>query len=158
MDWPTMELVLAAAEAMQPGLVDITGPRHPELNPCFRRFVRALAGAGRAVQVRTNLTALLAPGMAGLIEFLRECEVRLVGSMPCYLEENVAAQRGVGAYAKSVEALRRLNAAGYGVDGGLPSTWSTIPAGPPCRRSRLDWRRTIAGNWAGGLAYRSPDC
>ena len=41
MEWPTMELVLEAAEDIPCGLVDLTGGA-PELNPYFRLFVNAL--------------------------------------------------------------------------------------------------------------------
>jgi len=40
-----------------------------------------------------------------------------VASLPCYLEQNVDTQRGDGVFAKSLEALRRLNALGYGQPG-----------------------------------------
>ena len=118
MDWPTMERIVNAADDARCRLIDITGGA-PELNPNLRRFIRALLERGHIAQVRTNLTALLEPGMEGLPEFFRDHRVRLVGSMPCYLEENVARQRGEGAYQKSTQALRMLNALGYGTDESL---------------------------------------
>ena len=51
------------------------------------------------------------PGMESMPGFFREHEVRLVASVPCYLDENVDRQRGAGAHAGSIRALRRLNAA-----------------------------------------------
>jgi radical SAM/Cys-rich protein len=50
------------------------------------------------------------------VEFFRAYKVKLVGSLPCYLEENVKAQRGEGVYEKSVKSLGKLNAHGYGID------------------------------------------
>lgn len=129
MSWETMELVLDAAEEAKPKLVDLTGGA-PELNSEFRRFVVSLRADGHRVQVRTNLTALLEQGSADLPDFFRRHAVSLVASMPCYLEENVAAQRGAGVYKKSVEAMRRLNAAGYGVEGGLQLDLVYNPGGP----------------------------
>jgi len=38
----------------------------------------------------------------------------VVASLPCYGAENVEKQRGRGVFDKSIEALRRLNALGYG--------------------------------------------
>jgi radical SAM/Cys-rich protein len=96
-------------------LVDLTGGA-PELNPHFCRFVEHLRSDGFAVQVRTNLTVLLEPGMEDLPEFFRSRDVQLVASLPCYTEENVRAQRGPGVYEQSVAALRRLNALGYGAE------------------------------------------
>lgn len=113
MDWPTMESVLGAAGSVNCELVDITGGA-PELNPHFRRFVTALREQGHRVQVRTNLTVLLEPGLESLPEFLRDHQVQLVASLPCYTEENVAAQRGRGVFQRSITALRRLNDLGYG--------------------------------------------
>jgi radical SAM/Cys-rich protein len=115
MDWPTMEQVFRAARDCNCRRVDVTGGA-PELNPHFRRFIVRLRSDGCAVQVRTNLTVLFEPGMEDLPEFLSSREVQLVASMPCYLEKNVRAQRGARAYERSVAALRRLNALGYGVD------------------------------------------
>ncbi len=114
MDWSIMELVLAAANRTQCRLVDLTGGA-PELAGSFRRFVEALSLAGHDVQMRTNLTAMLEPGMETVAEFLADLKVKLVASMPCYLQENVDAQRGQGVYLRSIEVLQRLNALGYGM-------------------------------------------
>jgi MoaA/NifB/PqqE/SkfB family radical SAM enzyme len=91
--------------------VDITGGA-PELNPHLRQLVQAVRQDGREVQVRTNLTVLLEKGQEDTIDFLRRHGVRLIASMPCYLDENVTTQRGPGVYCRSVEAIRRLNEAG----------------------------------------------
>jgi radical SAM/Cys-rich protein len=115
MDWPVMEKVLAVAKAVCPETVDITGGA-PELNPHLRRFIEELSRMGISAQVRTNLTALLEKGSEDLTGFFRTHKVKLVGSLPCYLEENVRAQRGNGVYEKSVEALKKLNSIGYGID------------------------------------------
>lgn len=51
--------------------------------------------------------------------------------MPCYLEDNVDRQRGKGVYQGSIEALRRLNALGYGRPGsGLVLNLVYNPQGP----------------------------
>jgi radical SAM/Cys-rich protein len=82
-----------------------------------------------------------------MIGFLREHRVSLVGSMPCYLEENVAAQRGPDAYNRSGEAIRRLNAVGYAMDDGLELNLVYNPVGPflPPEQSALekDYRREL---------------
>jgi len=124
-----MELVLEAARGAQAQLVDLTGGA-PELNPHFCRIVKALRKNGHAVQVRTNLTVLLEPGMEKMPEFLQKRKIRLVASLPCYLEENVSAQRGKGIYEKSITAIRQLNALGYGKDPDLPLSLVYNPGGP----------------------------
>ncbi len=118
MEWPTMEAILGLLDEAPCKTVDLTGGA-PELNPHFRDFVKALRERDLPVQVRTNLTVLLEPGMEDLPEFFRDLGVGLIASMPCYLEENVRAQRGAGAYEGSIEILRRLNALGYGQDPSL---------------------------------------
>lgn len=146
MDWGMMELVLDACRSARPKLVDLTGGA-PELNPHFRRFVEALRKEGHPVQARTNLTVLLDRGNETLPEFLRGHEVQLAASLPCYLEENVEAQRGKGAFQKSIAALRRLNALGYGAKGGLPLHLVHNPTGPflPPAQADLekDYRREL---------------
>ena len=129
MEWSTMELILECARRVKPRLVDITGGA-PELNPNLRRFVEALRAAGTDVQVRTNLTVLLEPGMEDMPTFFRDNKVALVASMPCYLEENVRAQRGPGIYEKSIEAIKKLNALGYGMDPELVLNLVYNPGGP----------------------------
>jgi radical SAM/Cys-rich protein len=63
---------------------------------------------------RCNLTILLEPGHEDLADFLAANSVEVVASLPCYLEDNVDRQRGKGVFGRSVTALRRLNALGYG--------------------------------------------
>jgi radical SAM/Cys-rich protein len=127
-------------------LVDLTGGA-PELNPHFRNFVLALRRGGHTVQVRTNLTVLLEPGMEDLPEFFRDQHIQLVASMPCYLEENVCAQRGKGVYEKSIAAIKRLNALGYGSNPELLLSLIYNPGGPflPPPQSVLeeDYRREL---------------
>lgn len=146
MEWPVMELILRAAGMARTELVDLTGGS-PELNPHLRRFISALGEQGHRVQVRTNLTVLLEPGMEDLPEFHRENQVQLVASLPCYSEENVCSQRGDGVYEKSIEAIRRLNALGYGSDPGLVLNLVYNPAGPflPPEQTSLekDYKREL---------------
>jgi radical SAM/Cys-rich protein len=154
MEWPVMELVLEAVRSSRCRLVDLTGGA-PELNPHFRRFVTDLRRTGCTVQVRTNLTVLLEPGMEGLPEFFREHEAHLVASMPCYLEENVSAQRGKGVYEKSIAVIRRLNALGYGVEPSLPLNLVYNPGGaflPPLQVAlEEDYRRELGNRF--GIAF-----
>jgi radical SAM/Cys-rich protein len=80
-------------------------------------------------------------------EFFREHNIRLVASLPCYLEENVSTQRGKGVYEKSITAIRQLNTLGYGKDPELPLSLVYNPGGPflPPPQSMLeeDYRREM---------------
>jgi len=146
MDWATMQLVVGVADGVHPKLVDVTGGA-PELNPSLSKFVDALREGGHTVQVRTNLAALLEAGKEGMIGFYRDAGVRLVASLPCYTKANVDAQRGAGAYEKSIEALKRLNAVGYGSDLNLKLDLMYNPGGaflPPEQSSlESDYRANL---------------
>ena len=146
MEWTVMASILELVKEVRPKLVDITGGA-PELNFNIRRFVIELRKIGTTVQLRTNLTVLLEPGMEDLPSFFRDNEVKLVASMPCYLEENVCAQRGTGIYEKSTEALNKLNSLGYGIESGLTLDLVYNPGGPvlPPDQSSLekDYKREL---------------
>jgi radical SAM/Cys-rich protein len=111
-------------------VVDLTGGA-PEMNPEFRWFVGEVRRLGRHVIDRCNLTILTAPGFDDLPRFLAEHEVEIIASLPCYLERNTDGQRGDGVFSRSIDALRRLNALGYGQpDGRLPLHLVYNPLGP----------------------------
>ncbi len=146
MSWETMTQVIQAAERIPARVVDITGGA-PELNPNFRRFVTELRSRNFHVLVRTNLTVFFEPGNADMPKFYRDQGVHLVASLPCYLKENVDLQRGDGVYIKSIEAIKQLNALGYGEDPLLPLDLIYNPIGPalPPSQSKLeeDYRREL---------------
>lgn len=110
----TLDILLAVIDRHSVATLDITGGA-PELHPRFRDLVRRARASGCHVIDRCNLTVLLEPGCETLAEFLAGQGVEIVASLPCYLQENVDAQRGDGVFTKSIEALRRLNALGYGM-------------------------------------------
>ncbi|MCF8070327.1 MAG: arsenosugar biosynthesis radical SAM protein ArsS [Desulfobacterales bacterium] len=125
----TMSAIADLAARLKVSKVDITGGA-PELNPHFRFLISSLRKSGLPVQARTNLNVLATPKLEGTIKFLHDNEVSLVASMPCYLEENVCAQRGAGIYQKNIKALQELNAVDYGKPGGLPLYLVYNPGGP----------------------------
>jgi radical SAM/Cys-rich protein len=94
-------------------VVDLTGGA-PEMNPGFRRLVAEARRRNLRVIDRCNLTVLLEPGHTDLPEFLAEQHVHVIASLPCYTAANVDRQRGLGVFDGSIEALKRLNALGYG--------------------------------------------
>jgi radical SAM/Cys-rich protein len=93
--------------------LDITGGA-PELNPDFRYFVREARNAGARVIVRHNLTVMFEKDQEDLPEFFAENEIEVVSSLPYFLGAQTDAQRGAGVFDKSIRALKKLNAAGYG--------------------------------------------
>jgi radical SAM/Cys-rich protein len=141
------DVVLAFLERRRIATLDITGGA-PELNPHFRRLVAAARDMGVRVIDRCNLTILEVPGQEDLAEFLAAQQVEVVASMPCYLEDNVERQRGKGVFAASIRGLQRLNALGYGREGGgLVLNLVYNPQGPslPPAQDKLedDYKRVL---------------
>jgi radical SAM/Cys-rich protein len=124
--------------ARHPGIakLDVTGGA-PELHAGFRGFVERARALGRHVMVRHNLTVQLDPHPQGgesleyLPEFFAGQRVEVISSLPYYQQYFTDAQRGDGVFGKSIEAMRRLNARGYGVEGsGLMLNLVYNPVGP----------------------------
>ena len=118
MSGETAEQILAAIRRFKIPTLDITGGA-PELNASFRRLVSESRAAGTRVIVRHNLTVMFENGQEDLPEFFRENRVEVVSSLPYFLQAQTDAQRGQGVFNKSIEALRRLNSVGYGIEDGL---------------------------------------
>jgi radical SAM/Cys-rich protein len=96
-----------------PPIVDLTGGA-PELSEFFPYLVEVARAAGAHVIDRNNLTILEESGYESLPEYLARHEVEVFASLPCYSPENVNKQRGQGVFDKSIAALKKLNAVGYG--------------------------------------------
>ncbi len=95
--------------------LDLTGGA-PEMHPHFQSLVIAARKRDIKVIDRCNLVILEEPGYEDLAEFLFDNQVEITASLPCYLEDNVDAQRGKGVFASSLSALKKLNDLGYGDD------------------------------------------
>ena len=127
MDDETVEQVIAAIRTSGAHTADLTGGA-PELHPRFRDVVQAAFDAGKHVMDRCNLTVLLLPRNAGLVDWLAARNVEIVASLPHYRRPNTDAQRGEGVFERSLRALRILNAAGYGK--GDPKRRLTLVSNP----------------------------
>jgi radical SAM/Cys-rich protein len=110
----TMELCLRALAATNIQKVDITGGA-PEMNPNFRWLVEEVKQLGRHVMDRCNLTVLFVKGKEDLPQFFAKHEVEVICSLPYFQERETDRQRGNGVFARSIEALRKLNDVGYGM-------------------------------------------
>jgi radical SAM/Cys-rich protein len=147
----TAERVLFLLKSSQRvNTVDITGGA-PELNPNFRRLIEETRAQGLHVIDRCNLTILLEPGFEELPVFLARNRVEVTASLPCYTRDNVDAQRGRGAFDKSIEALQLLNQLGYGIDPALPLNLVYNPLGaslpPPQDALEADYKRRLQENF-----------
>ena len=157
MDAGTMALIPQVLAARGIGTLDLTGGA-PELHPGFRDLVRSARALGVKVIDRCNLTILFEPGQEGLAEFLAEHEVEVVASLPCYSVDNVDRQRGKGVFDKSIAALQRLNALGYGREGsGRVLNLVYNPQGavlpPPQPALEADYKRELGAHF--GIVFNS---
>ncbi|NEP02658.1 MAG: radical SAM/Cys-rich domain protein [Symploca sp. SIO2E9] len=96
-------------------IVDLTGGA-PEMNYGFNQLVEAARATGKEVIVRSNLTIYFEPGFEYLPEYFAKHQLKVVASLPCYLEDNVDKMRGKGVYNDSIRAIQWLNQLGYGRD------------------------------------------
>ena len=110
----TLEYCLEALRDSDIETVDLTGGA-PEMNPHFEWFVEEVSKLGKHIIVRSNLTILTTtPKYQALPAFFAEHGVEVTCSLPFYSKSRTDRQRGEGTYDKSVEALQKLNAIGYG--------------------------------------------
>ena len=150
MDRETVDACIAALDRSDAHTVDLTGGA-PELNPNFRYLVDQCVARGKHVIDRCNLTVLLLQRYSDLPEFFAEREVEVVCSLPHFRRRNTDAQRGDGAFEKSIRALELLNAAGYG--SGDPRRILTLMVNPvgglltgdQCSMER-EWKRGLDRN------------
>jgi len=143
----TVDNVIAYLASSNLHNLDLTGGA-PELNPYFMDLVHSVRKMGVHVTDRCNLTIMEESGMEGLGEFLADHQVEIIGSLPCYLKENVDRQRGKGVFDTSIRALRKLNQLGYGQKGSeLILNLVYNPLGPflppPQRVLEEDYRREL---------------
>jgi radical SAM/Cys-rich protein len=139
--------VLAFLASSSAGTLDITGGA-PELHPQFRPLVEQARALGARVIDRCNLTILEEAGYEPLAGFLARQRVEITASLPCYTPELVDRQRGKGVYERSIAALKRLNALGYGEPGGtLVLNLVYNPQGPglppPQAALEADYKRIL---------------
>jgi radical SAM/Cys-rich protein len=147
----------------QIGKLDVTGGA-PELHPGFDAFVERAVTLGKHVMVRHNLTVQLdghpqtGESKQYLPQFFARNRVEVISSLPYYQEYFTDAQRGSGIFKKSLKAMRRLNALGYGVEGsGLALNLVYNPVGPylPAAQAGLeaDYKRELKDKF--GLVFNS---
>jgi len=140
--------------------VDLTGGA-PELNRQFRFIVRECSKLGKEIIDRCNLTVLLEPHQGDLPRFLAEHKVRVIASLPCYLEDNVDSQRGDQIFVRSIKGLQMLNEVGFGKKGsGLHLDLVYNPTGihlPPTKEKLIgDYKRVLKDKY--GIMFNDLHC
>ena len=121
----------------RPEIVDLTGGA-PELSEFFRYLVEQARACGAHVIDRNNLTIIEESGFDWLPEYLARHSVEVIASLPCYSAKNVNQQRGNGVFDKSIAALKKLNAAGYGTKLPLHLVYNPLGANLPGPQAELE--------------------
>ena len=146
----TIEACLDVLRKSKIQTLDITGGA-PELIPDFRYFAIEARKTGAKVMVRHNLTVMFEEEQTDLPEFFAENEIEIVSSMPYFLQQQTDAQRGAGVFIKSVEALKKLNSVGYGLEKNLVLNLVYNPVGAflPPEQSAIesDFRRELQNRY-----------
>jgi len=151
----TMEAVVSFARRFPFQVLDITGGA-PELVPDLPFLIEQLAPLAPRLMLRTNLSALNVAAMESLLALCVASRVVLIASFPSTNPSQADAQRGAGATEAGIAVLKKLNAAGYGVEGtGLELDLVSNPVGtflPDLQESaERKFRQDLRRKW--GIAF-----
>jgi len=147
----TMQACLDAFEAGSFKSVDITGGA-PEMHPELEWFLRKWQERGVKPICRTNLCILTQPEYQRFVQLYADVDAALFASLPFYSARNVEKIRGNGTFMASIEAMRMLNAVGFGDHDGNDDTHTITlvfnPAGatlPPDQATmEAQFRRSLS--------------
>ena len=147
----TMQDCLDILNAHDIPTVDLTGGA-PEMNPNFKWFVDEVKKLDLHIIVRSNLTILETNGFEDYAEFMANHKVEIVSSLPYYKKSFTDKQRGDGVFDKSIAAMKKLNALGYGKeDAELKFHLVYNPVGAYLPPSQLeleqDYKRELKNNF-----------
>jgi len=151
MDLETVDQVVSYAGRGGFETIDITGGA-PELNPNLVILIEGLAPFAPKIMVRSNLTALNDGKRAYLMDLFKAYRVAIVASFPSLNEAQSDSQRGQGVFQTTIDALRKLNAMGYGQEtSGLElnlvsnPTGAFLPSSQPQTEKRF--RQVLKQKW-----------
>jgi radical SAM/Cys-rich protein len=147
----TAEEVIAYADKSRFDVIDITGGA-PELNPNIGTLIHELSALAPRLMIRSNLSVLMDEKRDELTALLKDRRVIIVASFPSYSETQADSQRGSGVFQVSIEALRKLNAMGYGQNGtGLELDLVSNPTGAflPTAQGQMEqrFREVLKKKW-----------
>jgi len=155
MNEDTLSQVAVFAQRVGFKTIDITGGA-PELHPELVSMIETLSPLAQRLIVRSNLTALEDTHPDRFIDAFTRYGVVVVASFPSVNHAQTESQRGKGVFQKSIKALQRLNAVGYGKEGtGLELDLVSNPAGaflPPSQAQAEERFRTFL-NRKWGLVF-----
>ena len=112
----TMAAVVSFTRRFPFQVIDITGGA-PELVPDLPFLIEGFAPLAPRLMLRTNLSALSGAARESLLALCVAHRVVLVASFPSTNPSQADAQRGAGVTEAAIAVLKKLNAAGYGMEG-----------------------------------------
>lgn len=125
----TMGAVISFARRFPFRVIDITGGA-PELVADLPFLIEGLAPLAPRMLLRTNLSALRDAARESLLALCAAHRVVLIASFPSTNPSQADSQRGAGETEAGIAVLKKLNAAGYGVEGtGLELDLVSNPVG-----------------------------
>ncbi|MCL5883958.1 MAG: arsenosugar biosynthesis radical SAM protein ArsS [Deltaproteobacteria bacterium] len=153
----TMEAVIAFARRNAFQVIDITGGA-PELVPGLPFLIEGLAPLAPRLLLRPNLSALAAKARNALLDLCVAGRVVLIASFPSTNPSQTNSQRGAGVAEAGIDMLKKLNAAGYGVEGtGLELNLVSNPVGAflpaPQAPAEKKFKRDLMRKW--GIAFNN---
>ncbi|MGD2271550.1 MAG: arsenosugar biosynthesis radical SAM protein ArsS [Desulfobacterales bacterium] len=153
----TIREVLAFAQKNRFETIDITGGA-PELNPNIVDIIEGFSPLAPRVMFRSNLSVLNDGKRDDLIDLLKSHQLVIVASFPSLNSAQADSQRGNGSFRTSLDALRKLNAIGYGQQGSnLELDLVSNPTGaflPPSQnQTEKRFREVLKNKW--GIVFNN---
>lgn len=151
MDQKTVCEVISYAKRSNFEVIDITGGA-PELNPNIISLIQGLVPLAPKIMLRSNLSALNDGHHNDLMDMIKSYHIVIVASLPSLNQSQTDSQRGSGIFEKSIAALQKLNALGYGQEGsGLELNLVSNPTGaflsPAQEHTEKMYRQVLAKKW-----------
>ena len=138
-------------------ILDITGGA-PELNPYIDTLIEDASDVVPRMMLRSNLSVLNDGKRDHLMTLLSEKRVGIVASFPSLNEIQTDSQRGDGIFQIIIDALKKLNAMGYGHnDSGLELNLVSNPTGaflpPDQAQTEKRFRQVLKRKW--GIVFNN---
>ena len=157
MDPGIIREIISYAQRSKFETIDITGGA-PELNPDIGMMIEEVFSLCPRIMLRSNLSALNDGRREYLFELLKAHRIVIVASFPSLNEAQTDSQRGDRIFQTTIDALKKLNAMGYGHEGsGLELSLVSNPTGaflPPNQaQTEKRFRQVLKRKW--GIVFNN---
>jgi radical SAM/Cys-rich protein len=157
MDPGIIREIISYAQRSKFETIDITGGA-PELNPNIGMMIEEVFSLCHRIMLRSNLSALNDGRREYFFELLKAHRIVIVASFPSLNEAQTDSQRGDRIFQTTIDALKKLNAMGYGHEGsGLELSLVSNPTGaflPPNQaQTEKRFRQVLKRRW--GIVFNN---